>query len=129
MSSEPKKESNENKEVNFGVASVDRRDGAEGVAKGPNGGVIATEVARFSSCAKAGLQVGDEIMAINGKGVSSMDAINSAVAAAGIGSTVNLAVTRNAEKMEIKVRLFAKKSLKNFKVKKADVVLERKIAP
>ncbi len=122
--------SNEEKKiVKFGIESEDRREGAEGAPSGPNGGVVVTGIARFSSSAKAGLQVGDEIVAVNGNAVSAFAQVTSAVDAAGVGATVNLGVHRGGETMEVKVRLFAKKTLKNFKVSKSDVVLERKIAP
>jgi len=126
MSDEQKQEK---KEINFGVESQDRREGAAGSAKGPNGGVIVTGVARFSSSAKAGIQIEDEIISIGGKTAATLEELTAAVAAAGVGATVKLGVFRAGEKMEVKVRLFAKKTLKNFKVSKADVVLERKIAP
>ncbi len=119
----------EKKVVNFGVESVDRREGAAGAPAGPNGGVVITGIARFSSSAKAGLQVGDEISSIGGKTVSNFDQVMSAVNAAGVGGTISVGIHRAGTKLEVKVRLFAKKTLKNFKVSKADVVLERKIAP
>ena len=119
----------EKKAVNFGVESEDRREGANGSAKGPNGGVVITAIARFSSSAKAGLQVGDEIISLGTNPVSTLEEVMGAVTASGVGSTVKVNINRGGEKMEVKVRLFAKKTLKNFKVSKADVVLERKIAP
>jgi membrane-associated protease RseP (regulator of RpoE activity) len=68
-------------------------------------GVEITEVADGSAAAKAGLQEGDVITAIDGKDVSSPDAVRSAVQAKESGDELSVTYTRDGQSKTVDVTL------------------------
>ena len=106
------------KVVNFGVEAK----------PGPNQGGLVQRVARFSSAAKGGIIPGDEILAFDGKRMTAPEQVQAALAAAGVGATIQVTLLRNGSPMELPVLLLEKKTLK-LDLDEVDEVLERKIAP
>ena len=70
-----------------------------------SGGARVTQVVSGSPAAKAGLKVGDVILAFDGKSVSSADALTAAVFAAKAGETVDVAVRRDGTTKQVHVKL------------------------
>jgi membrane-associated protease RseP (regulator of RpoE activity) len=68
-------------------------------------GVEITEVADDSPAAKAGLQDGDVITAIDGSDIASADAVRSAVQAKQSGDEISVTYTRNGQSNTVKVTL------------------------
>jgi membrane-associated protease RseP (regulator of RpoE activity) len=68
-------------------------------------GVEISEVADDSPAAKAGLQQGDVITAIDGKDVTSPDAVRSAVQAKQSGDQISVTYTRNGQSNTVNVTL------------------------
>jgi membrane-associated protease RseP (regulator of RpoE activity) len=68
-------------------------------------GVEITDVAENSPAAKAGLQDGDVITAIDGNDIASADAVRSAVQAKQSGDEISVTYTRNGQSSTVKVTL------------------------
>ncbi len=68
-------------------------------------GVEVTDVAANSPAAKAGLQDGDVITAIDGKDVTAPDAVRAAVQAKSSGDKITVTYTRNGESTTVDVTL------------------------
>lgn len=111
--------------VNFGVNVNDAK--GKRVA-GPNGGGVIQKVEKFSSAARAGLLVGDEIVAINGQQPQGGEQVMSLLQSVGVGGTAKVNIVRAGKPMEIAVKLIEKKVL-NLDLDEVDESLERKIAP
>jgi S1-C subfamily serine protease len=99
-----------------------------GAAQGPSGGVLVESVQRFGSAAKAGVQVGDEIVATNGQKLATFEQWLLDLEAIGIGNTVTVRVLRAGKPVDIAMKLLEKKTL-SLEVKALEQVLERKISP
>jgi S1-C subfamily serine protease len=68
-------------------------------------GLVVVEVAPDSPASRAGLKEGDILLSVNGKQVTSAEALRKAVREAGIDKEVRLGLQRGQEKMQLKVRL------------------------
>jgi S1-C subfamily serine protease len=99
-----------------------------GAAQGPNGGVLVQSLQRFGSAAKAGVQVGDEIIAANGQKVVTLEQWLVDLEAIGVGNTVAVRVLRGGKPVDLAMKLLEKKVL-SLEVKALEQVLERKISP
>lgn len=110
--------SNQPKQASLGLAA----------RPGPNNGALVETLARFGSLAKAGVQVGDEVVLCNGKSIVSMDQWKLDLEAVGVGATVTLTVVRNGQTMEMPMKILERKTL-SLEVKALEEVLERKISP
>jgi S1-C subfamily serine protease len=99
-----------------------------GAAPGPTGGVLVQTLQRFGSAAKAGVQVGDEVIASNGQTLATFEQWLADLEAIGVGNTVTLRVLRAGAPVEIAMKLLEKKAL-SLEVKALEQVLERKISP
>lgn len=106
------------KRINIGI----------GARPGPNGGALVESLQRFGSVAKAGVVVGDEIVASNGAQIVSMEQWHDQLRAVGIGNSVTLSVIRNGQRFEVPMKLIEQKVL-SLEVKALEEVLERKISP
>jgi S1-C subfamily serine protease len=98
------------------------------VAQGPSGGLLVQSVQRFGSAAKAGVQVGDELVAANGQKLATLEQWLLDLDAIGVGNTVTVRVLRDGSPIDIAMKLLEKKVL-SLKVKALEEVLERKISP
>lgn len=99
-----------------------------GGAQGPGGGVLVQSLERFGSAAKAGVQVGDELVACNGQPLASVERWLVDLEAIGVGAIVTVRVLRAGELIDIAMKLLEKKVL-SLEVKALEEVLERKISP
>jgi len=70
-----------------------------------NKGVEVTQVAANSPAAKAGLQTGDEITAINGNDITSAAALRDAIQAKQSGDQISVTYTRNGSSNTVQVTL------------------------
>jgi S1-C subfamily serine protease len=77
-----------------------------GVSEGK--GVLVTEVLEDSPAAKAGLKVGDVIVAMNGKDISDPSDIQDAVREAKKGDKLDISFLRNKSKMDLAVEVAAR---------------------
>jgi S1-C subfamily serine protease len=109
----------EPKQMNIGLGAVDR---------GPNNGALIVQLARFGSLAKAGVQVGDEVVATNGKPIVTMEQWKLDLEAVGIGNVATLTLVRGGQTIEVAMKILEKKTL-SLEVKALEEVLERKISP
>jgi S1-C subfamily serine protease len=94
---------------------------------GPNGGYVVTKVERFGSAGKAGIQLGDELLALNGK-LRTPEETTAILSQLSPGAVITLTLLRKGQRMEVPVKLMAYKPLK-LDLDDIDDVLERKIAP
>src|SRR5262245_54077285 len=99
-----------------------------GAAQGPNGGVLVQSLQRFGSAAKAGVQVGDEIVESNGHKLATLEQWLLDLEAIGVRNTVTIRVLRTGQPVDIAMKLLEKKVL-SLEVKALEQVLERKISP
>jgi S1-C subfamily serine protease len=99
----------------------------DAVKHGPNGGLVLTKVEKFSSAAKAGLAVGDEIVSIDGQVVRSPDEALAAVQRAGVGATVTVQAMRGGAALALPMKIFEKKA--DLDLGDISDTLERKISP
>ena len=99
-----------------------------GAAQGHSGGVLVQSLQRFGSAAKAGVQVGDEIIAANGQKVVTVEQWLVDLEAVGVGNTVTVRVLRAGKPVDLAMKLLEKKTL-SLEVKVLEQVLERKISP
>jgi S1-C subfamily serine protease len=99
-----------------------------GATQGPSGGLLVQSLQRFGSAAKAGVQVGDEIVASGGHKLETLEQWLIDLEAAGVGSTVTVRVLRAGQPIDIAMKLLEKKEL-SLEVKALEQVLERKISP
>lgn len=108
------------KTVNLGVSG----------APGPNGGLHVAQLERFGSAAKAGLQIGDEVIGWNGNRLvaATLDQWMKDIDTVGVGGTIQLQVVRTGQIIEVPMKLVEKKTL-SLEVKPLEEVLERKISP
>jgi S1-C subfamily serine protease len=90
--------------------------------------LLAQKLDKNGSAAAAGMLVGDELIAINGKPTPSPEAVTALLAAAGgVGAVVTVRVVRNGAAIELPVTL--KKKTLSLEVEDVAEVLERKISP
>ena len=68
-------------------------------------GVLVSEVSSGTPAATAGIQAGDVITAVNGRGVLSAGDLVREVRQAEPGSTIDVRLTRNHKEMNLKVTL------------------------
>ncbi len=61
--------------------------------------------------AKAGLESGDKIVAVNGKGVKTTEALSEALSGLSVGKTVKLSISRDGWRKQIKLKLASRDSL------------------
>ena len=73
----------------------------------PRGGVVVAQVIPGSAAEKAGLQVGDIIVALNGKAIKSADSLRNAIGLLGVGTRIRVDVLRNGSPLKIKARITA----------------------
>jgi membrane-associated protease RseP (regulator of RpoE activity) len=78
--------------------------GTIGISLGDTPNVIRLQtVVANGPAGKAGMQVGDEIVEVNGKAAQNRDAVIAAIVASKPGNTITFTVNRKGEKQEIKV--------------------------
>ena len=75
------------------------------VADSENGGALVSSVTASSAAAKAGLQQGDVITAVDGKAINSADDLVAAVQSASVGQKMTIDFTRNGAKKTVSVTL------------------------
>jgi serine protease Do len=68
-------------------------------------GAIVAQVMSGSPAARAGLQVGDVITAVNGRAVASAQALVDAISSRQVGETVTLTLARGSQTLTVRVRL------------------------
>lgn len=68
-------------------------------------GVYVLSVEEFSAAEKAGIKIGDVIVAIDGKEIKTMDELNEVKNSHSIGDEVTLKINRNGNEKELKVTL------------------------
>ena len=95
---------------------------------GSSGGLRLDSLQKFGSPAKAGLQVGDEVIATNGEQATSVEQWGQLLAKIGVGNTATVRVLRGGKPIEIAMKILEQKSLA-FEIKALEEVLERKISP
>ena len=71
------------------------------------GGALITKVSRDGPVEKAGLRLGDVVLSVDGRAVSSPDTLGYRLETAGVGKTVTLSVLSRGEQREVKVALMA----------------------
>jgi putative serine protease PepD len=75
------------------------------VADAENGGALVSNVTANSAAAKAGLQQGDVITAVDGKAINSSDDLVAAIQAGSVGQKISIDYTRNGAKKTAAVTL------------------------
>jgi len=75
------------------------------VADGENGGAVVSSVTPGSAAAKAGLEQGDVITAVDGKAINSSDDLVAAIQAGSVGQKMTIDYTRNGAKKTVSVTL------------------------
>lgn len=93
-----------------------------------HGGILVESVKKFGSAGRAGIQAGDEIVAINDQKISSLAEAEAMLNALGAGAKAKVALMRGGQQVAVEMALRAKKSLK-LDLEEVDEVLERKISP
>jgi len=93
-----------------------------------NGTARMRVVNKFDSFGKAGLQVGDELLAINGAPMRGDPMFQLELARAGVGGTVTIRIRRGGQMHDLAVQLLKARKL-SFDISESQVDLERKIAP
>jgi S1-C subfamily serine protease len=86
------------------------------------------QLQRFGAAAKAGVQVHDELIGCNGTNLSTAEEWVRALEAVGVGNTATIQLIRGGKRMELPMKVLAKKVL-SLEVKALEEVLERKISP
>ena len=89
---------------------VTPQDGSASDGSATRAGAEVTSVGDGTPAAKAGLKVGDVIVAVNGKPVDSADSLIGHVREKTTGDTVTLTVLRDGKSIEVKATLAAKPS-------------------
>ncbi len=90
----------------LGVAIQDMdRELAKGLGVAATSGVLVSDVSANSPAAKAGLQRGDVITAVDGKATDSGGTLRNIIAARSPDSVVTLAILRNGKNQQVKVKL------------------------
>jgi serine protease DegQ len=84
---------------------------AEALNSPANKGAFVNEVTDDSAAAKAGIQSGDIITAINGNELHSFNELRAKIASLGAGAKVELTIIRNGEKQNVDVTLGAAESM------------------
>ena len=95
------------------------------------GGAVVQKMDRFGSLAKAGVQVGDELLSIAGHDLHGADVakvMDECCEHNAVGSTVQVRLRRNGQEQDVPVQLMAKKAMQ-LDIDEESEVLERKIAP
>lgn len=95
---------------------------------GPNGGLVLVRVEKFSTAYKAGLMVGDELLAFDGKKFATPQEGLAILQAIGVGGQVMVDLVRDGERRQLPMKLFEKKVVK-LDLDDISNVLERKISP
>jgi predicted metalloprotease with PDZ domain len=95
---------------------------------GANGTCVMVKMNKFDSLGKAGIQEGDEILAINGVALAGVGSFMSILGQLGVGAKPAFRIRRAGNQLDISVELLKKRKL-NFDIEEAQVDLERKIAP
>jgi S1-C subfamily serine protease len=94
-------------------------------------GVVAKRVDRFSSLGKAGVQVGDVLLAINDTALAQLptpEALMAHWSSLGVGATALVRLLRDGQPLTVPVVLVVKKVV-SLDLEEIDASLERKIAP
>src|SRR5438105_4410357 len=89
---------------------------------GPNGGLIVNEVDKFGSGPKAGIVVGDEIVAWNGTVVSKFttDTLANLLDTTGAGKTLVVKVARKGSLLEVPMVLVEKRKVLSLDIEEVD---------
>jgi len=96
-----------------------------------SGGATVQKMDRFGSLAKAGVQVGDELVSIGGHDLAGADTakvMDECCDRNVVGSTIQVRLRRNGQEQDVPVQLMAKKAMQ-LDIDEESEVLERKIAP
>ncbi len=90
-------------EVREGYLGITVRDlpAREGAAEDSSGGVQVSEVDPGSPAARAGVQRGDQVEAVNGEGVQSAEEFRFRIRDLDIGAAVRLELRRGARRLEV----------------------------
>jgi putative serine protease PepD len=75
------------------------------VADAENGGALVSTVTASSAAAKAGLQQGDVITAVDGKAINGSDDLVAAIQSGSVGQKISIDFTRNGAKKTVSVTL------------------------
>jgi len=116
--SEPSKRPVKPQQLNLGL-SMD---------KGPNGGGLISKVEKWGAGLKAGVAVGDEVMAWNGQRPKSFEEFVALLDSIGVGNVVKVTVLRAGKQIELNLTIPKRKVL-SLDLDEIDEVLERKISP
>lgn len=68
-------------------------------------GIYVKQIETFSAAEKAGVKVGDVIIGVDGKAVTSMDELNNIKNTHNIGDELTLRINRNGQEIDIKITL------------------------
>ena len=71
------------------------------------GGAVVAQIVPGSAAEQAGLQIGDIIVALNGKPVKSADALRNAIGLLSVGSRIRIELIRNGRPLSVRARLQA----------------------
>ena len=95
------------KKVKRPYIGIGGRDLDEATAKQFNlvVGVYVSSIEEFSSAEKAGIKVGDVIIAVDNKNITTMDELNEIKNAHNIGDTIELKINRNGTEMNVSITL------------------------
>ncbi len=96
-------------------------------ATGPNGGLVVQSADPASSAAKAGIMVGDEILALNEVRVAEPAQAMAELQTAGVGASVTVTLVRGGARLSVPMIVHAKSLA--LDLDDLDEVVERKIAP
>jgi S1-C subfamily serine protease len=99
------------------------------VESAQQGGYLVHKVDRFGSADKAGIKLGDLIVAFNEVTGPNPAAFQKVAQKAGVGNTVVVKLVRGNQPLEIQMKLVAKKAALSLEVSAIEEVLERKISP
>ncbi|GEM_PF-4688034 len=104
-------ENADNRPISF-VKAPSPEAGTIGISLGDTPNVIRLQtVVANGPAGKAGMQVGDEIVEVNGKAAQSRDAVIAAIVASKPGDTITFTVNRKGEKQEIKVPVSTRRAV------------------
>jgi len=94
---------------------------------GPNGGLVVRVADGASSAARAGIVIGDEVLAIDGQKLNDAAHAMTLLQAAGVDANVTVKLVREGAELELPMVVLAKSLA--LELDDLDEVVERKIAP